>query len=137
MDSAHQEKFDKLKGLQGADFDKEYDSIQQSAHKDAVDLFSRYGKSGDNKDLKAFAMGGSGQRTVFAVLALGQLQRAELAELFATGGFANLSAAITYKISLCVTPSGTATYKNCRYFSHSGLCYVPVGGRSSVSIRLI
>jgi len=55
MDPAHQEKLDKLKGLQGGDFDKEYDSIQQSAHKDAVDLFSRYGRSGDNKDVKAFA----------------------------------------------------------------------------------
>jgi putative membrane protein len=55
MDSSHQDKLDKLKGLQGADFDKEYDSIQQSAHKDAVDLFERYARSGDNRDIKAFA----------------------------------------------------------------------------------
>jgi putative membrane protein len=55
MDSAHQSKFDKLKGLQGADFDKEYDSMQVDAHKDAVDLFDRYAKAGDNKDLQAFA----------------------------------------------------------------------------------
>lgn len=55
MDSAHQAKFDKLKGLQGADFDREYDSMQVDAHKDAVDLFERYAKSGDNKDLQSFA----------------------------------------------------------------------------------
>jgi putative membrane protein len=55
MDSSHQDKLDKLKGMQGADFDKEYDSMQIDAHKDAVDLFSRYSKSGDNKDLRAFA----------------------------------------------------------------------------------
>jgi putative membrane protein len=55
MDSSHQGKLDKLKGLQGADFDKEYDSIQVSAHKDAVDLFERYAKGGDNADLKGFA----------------------------------------------------------------------------------
>ena len=39
LDSSHQGKLDKLKGLQGADFDKEYDSMQVDAHKDAVDLF--------------------------------------------------------------------------------------------------
>ena len=55
LDSAHQSKFDKLKGMQGADFDKEYDSMQVDAHKDAVDLFDRYAKGGDNAALKAFA----------------------------------------------------------------------------------
>jgi putative membrane protein len=55
MDSSHQEKLDKLKGLQGAEFDKEYDAVQASAHKDAVDLFDRYAKGGDNRDIKAFA----------------------------------------------------------------------------------
>jgi putative membrane protein len=55
MDNAHQSKLDKLKGLQGADFDKEYDNMQIDAHKDAVDLFDRYAKRGDNKDLKSFA----------------------------------------------------------------------------------
>jgi putative membrane protein len=42
-------------GLSGADFDKQYVSDQQSAHKDAVDLFDRYAKGGDNADLKAWA----------------------------------------------------------------------------------
>ena len=41
MDSSHQSKLDKLKGLNGADFDKQYVSDQQGAHKDAVDLFER------------------------------------------------------------------------------------------------
>jgi putative membrane protein len=55
MDNAHQNKLDKLKGLQSVDFDKEYDSMQVDAHRDAVDLFERYSKGGDNKDLQAFA----------------------------------------------------------------------------------
>lgn len=55
LDSAHQSKLDKLKAAQGADFDKLYDDNQIDAHKDAVDLFERYAKGGDNADLKAFA----------------------------------------------------------------------------------
>jgi putative membrane protein len=55
MDDAHQGKLDKLKGLNGADFDKQYVTDQQSAHKDAVNLFERYAKSGDHADLKAWA----------------------------------------------------------------------------------
>lgn len=55
LDSSHQSKLDKLKGLNGADFDKEYDSMQIDAHEDAVSLFERYADSGDNADLKAWA----------------------------------------------------------------------------------
>jgi putative membrane protein len=55
LDSSHQSKLDKLKGLKGGDFDKQYKSDQEAAHKDAVSLFERYGKGGDNGDLKAFA----------------------------------------------------------------------------------
>ncbi len=55
MDSSHKSKLDKLNGLNGADFDKQYISDQQSAHKDAVSLFDRYAKSGDNAGLKAWA----------------------------------------------------------------------------------
>jgi putative membrane protein len=55
MDDSHKSKLDKLKGLTGADFDKQYVSDQQSAHKDAVDLFERYAKGGENADLKAWA----------------------------------------------------------------------------------
>ena len=55
LDKTHQEKLDKLTKLQGKDFTKQYDDMQVSAHKDAVSLFERYGKDGDNADLKAFA----------------------------------------------------------------------------------
>lgn len=55
MDSSHQSKLDKLKSLNGADFDKQYVSDQQSAHKDAVDLFERYASGGDHADLKSWA----------------------------------------------------------------------------------
>lgn len=55
LDKAHQEKLDKLAKLQGKDFTKQYDDMQISAHKDAVSLFERYAKDGDNPDLKSFA----------------------------------------------------------------------------------
>jgi putative membrane protein len=55
MDSAHQTMLDKLNGLTGEDFRKEYFSDQVSAHKDAVSLFERYGKGGDNAKLKDWA----------------------------------------------------------------------------------
>jgi putative membrane protein len=55
MDDTHQKKFDKLKALKAADFDKQYDSDQVAAHKNAVSLFERYAKDGENADLKAFA----------------------------------------------------------------------------------
>jgi putative membrane protein len=55
MDESHQKKLDKLKGLKTADFDKQYDSDQVTAHKNAVSLFERYAKDGENADLKAFA----------------------------------------------------------------------------------
>jgi putative membrane protein len=55
LDSSHQSKLDKLKGLNGADFDKQYGSDQRSAHKDAVNLFERYAKGGDSAELKNWA----------------------------------------------------------------------------------
>lgn len=55
MTSSQQDELNKLKGLQGADFTKEYHGDQEDAHKDAVDLFKRYGDGGDNADLKAWA----------------------------------------------------------------------------------
>jgi putative membrane protein len=55
LDSSHQSKLDKLKGASGKDFSSEFDSVQVSAHKDAVDLFERYAKGGDNSDLKDWA----------------------------------------------------------------------------------
>ncbi len=55
MTEAQQEMLDKLKALQGADFTERYHADQVSAHKDAVDLFKRYGDEGENADLKAWA----------------------------------------------------------------------------------
>lgn len=55
LDSTHQSKLDTLKTLNGAEFTKQYRTDQVKAHKDAVDLFQRYAKGGDNQDLKAWA----------------------------------------------------------------------------------
>jgi putative membrane protein len=55
LDSSHQSELDKLKSLNGADFSSRYDSDQVSGHKDAVSLFERYAKSGDNPKLKDWA----------------------------------------------------------------------------------
>lgn len=55
LDSAHQKKLDTLTGLKGDAFTKQYHADQVKAHKDAVDLFQRYGKGGENADLKTWA----------------------------------------------------------------------------------
>jgi putative membrane protein len=55
LDSSHQSKLDKLKNANGKDFSSDYDSYQVSAHKDAVSLFERYAKGGDNSELKDWA----------------------------------------------------------------------------------
>jgi putative membrane protein len=55
LDSSHQSKLDKLKSENGNDFSSDYDSDQVSGHKDAVSLFERYAKGGDNADLKDWA----------------------------------------------------------------------------------
>ena len=50
---SHQSMLDKLKGLNGADFTKTYHDDQVTAHKDAVSLYQRYSKGGDNDALKS------------------------------------------------------------------------------------
>jgi putative membrane protein len=55
MSSSQQSMIAKLNDLHGTDFDKQYHSDQVSAHKDAVSLFQRYGKGGDNPGLKNWA----------------------------------------------------------------------------------
>jgi putative membrane protein len=55
LDSSHQSKLDKLKGESGKEFSSDFASYQISAHKDAVSLFERYAKGGDNADLKDWA----------------------------------------------------------------------------------
>jgi putative membrane protein len=55
LDSSSQKKVDKLKDAKPNDFAGEYDPMQVSAHKDAVSLFERYAKGGDNPKLKDWA----------------------------------------------------------------------------------
>jgi putative membrane protein len=55
LDSSHQKMLDKLVGLNSADFTKQYQSDQVNAHKNAVSLFQRYAKGGDNAALKDWA----------------------------------------------------------------------------------
>jgi putative membrane protein len=55
LDSSHQKQLDKLKSESGKDFSSDFDADQVSGHKDAVSLFERYAKGGDNPDLKDWA----------------------------------------------------------------------------------
>jgi putative membrane protein len=55
MSSSQQSMLDKLNGLAGADFAKQYISDQVSAHKTAISLFQRYANGGHNPQLKAWA----------------------------------------------------------------------------------
>ena len=55
LDDASQKKIAKLKDAKPEDFSSEFDSMQVSAHKDAVDLFERYAKGGEDPKLKDWA----------------------------------------------------------------------------------
>jgi putative membrane protein len=55
LDSTKQSKLDKLKKETGRDFANSYAEDQVAAHKDAVSLFERYAKGGDNPQLKDWA----------------------------------------------------------------------------------
>jgi putative membrane protein len=55
MSTSQQSMLDKLNGLSGDDFAKQYISEQVSAHKTAVSLFQRYANGGHNAQLKAWA----------------------------------------------------------------------------------
>src|ERR1700722_2619523 len=55
LDSSGQKKLDQLSDAKSEDFAGYYDPMQVSAHKDAVSLFERYAKSGDNSKLKDWA----------------------------------------------------------------------------------
>lgn len=55
LPSSAQAKLDKLNDAKNVDFSSVYDPMQVSAHEDAVSLFERYGKSGDNPALKDWA----------------------------------------------------------------------------------
>ena len=55
LDNSAQSKIDKLKNAKPDDFSSEFDSMQVSAHKDAVSLFERYSKGGEDPKLKDWA----------------------------------------------------------------------------------
>ena len=55
LDDSSQKKLDKLNKTKPEDFASEYDPMQVSAHKDAVSLFERYAKGGDDPKLKDWA----------------------------------------------------------------------------------
>jgi putative membrane protein len=55
LDDSSQKKLDKLRDAKPADFASDYDPMQVSAHKDAVSLFERYAKGGDDPKLKDWA----------------------------------------------------------------------------------
>jgi putative membrane protein len=56
LDNADQTKINKLQMLSGAEFSKQYMDYQVGTHKNAVSLFQRYGKGGDNANLKNWAV---------------------------------------------------------------------------------
>ncbi|GLR80729.1 DUF4142 domain-containing protein (plasmid) [Azospirillum oryzae] len=55
LDSEHQQKLDKLRGVKGEQFDSAYMQGQVDAHKTAVALFRDEAKNGKDADLKRFA----------------------------------------------------------------------------------
>src|ERR1700761_5207954 len=55
LDDSSQKKLDRLNNTKPEDFASEYDPMQVSAHKDAVSLFERYAKGGDDPKLKDWA----------------------------------------------------------------------------------
>ena len=55
LDDSSKKKLTKLNDAKPEDFASEYDAMQVSAHKDAVSLFDRYAKGGDNAKLKDWA----------------------------------------------------------------------------------
>lgn len=55
LDDASQKKLDKLRDAKPDDFASDYDSMQVSAHKDAVSLFERYANGGEDPKLKDWA----------------------------------------------------------------------------------
>jgi putative membrane protein len=52
LDDSSQKKLDKLRDTREQAFASEYDPMQVSAHKDAVSLFERYAKGGEDPKLK-------------------------------------------------------------------------------------
>jgi putative membrane protein len=55
LDSSSQKKIDKLREIRQQAFGPEYDRMQVSAHREAVNLFERYAKGGQDPRLKEWA----------------------------------------------------------------------------------
>jgi putative membrane protein len=55
LDKTHQAKIDKLNSLSGAAFDRQFKTEQVQGHKQAIQQFQTYAKSGDNPELKSWA----------------------------------------------------------------------------------
>jgi len=55
LDSEHQQKLDKLRGLKGGQFDSAYLQGQMDAHQTAVALFRQQAENGKDADLRRFA----------------------------------------------------------------------------------
>lgn len=55
LEEKHQAKIERLTGLDGMTFDKEYISEQVAAHEEAVALFEEYSSEGQDGPLKDFA----------------------------------------------------------------------------------
>lgn len=55
LDSEHQQKLDKLRGLKGEQFDSAYLQGQMDAHQTAVTLFRQQAENGKDADLRRFA----------------------------------------------------------------------------------
>jgi putative membrane protein len=55
LDKKHADMLQKLKAASGKEFTRAFVSMQVQAHKEAIDLFERYSKDGDDAKLKAFA----------------------------------------------------------------------------------
>jgi putative membrane protein len=55
IDSSSQSKIGKLRNAKPDDFSSDFDTMQVSAHKDAVSLFERYAKGGEDPKLKEWA----------------------------------------------------------------------------------
>ena len=55
IDVPHQQMLDQLRSELGGSFVKDYDRMQLEGHKEAVALFAKYAKDGDNSALKRWA----------------------------------------------------------------------------------
>jgi putative membrane protein len=58
LDSDHQAEYDKLSGLSGADFDKEYINVMEKDHHGALDLFNEEAKTTTDAKFKVAVMHG-------------------------------------------------------------------------------